>query len=99
MADMVEVDFDALRGASNGFKASAAALQAMLVAITGVIMFLRATAFVSKFSGRLADYFDNEVKPPIEKLKKSFEEMADDLLAAIKDMEGADNTAKQSFEN
>lgn len=99
MNDVVEVDFDALRSASNGFKDSAAALKVVLLTIVAVIMFLRATAFVSKFSGVLADHFENEVKPRVEKLIASFDEMAGDLLAAIDDMNKADQTSAEGFTN
>jgi uncharacterized protein YukE len=99
MADIVEVDFDALRSVSNGFKTSSLAIKTMLIALTGAVMFLRATAFVSKFSGMVADRVENEIKPPIENLMKSLDEMADDLLKAIEDMSAADDTAKQNFEN
>lgn len=99
MSDVVQVDYDALRSAANGFKSSSTMLKAVLVVVVGVIMVLRSQAFISLFSARLADQFENQIKPTMERLIATLDEMGDDLLLVIKDFDEKDTTGASGFQN
>lgn len=96
MAD-VSMDYDIVQGISDGFGVAGDTLNAVATALEVAINTLRATAFVGLVGGlALAQYLDG-IKPNVEKLAATCEELKFDLIGAITSLRDGDTSGSQRF--
>jgi len=96
MAD-VSMDYDVVQGISDGFGTAGDTLKAVSTALEAAINILRATAFVGLVGGLALERYLSGIKPNVDKLAATCEEMQLDLIGAITSLRDGDNSGSQRF--
>lgn len=98
MAD-VSMDYGAVENMAAGFREAAQSLQAVDGALETASALLKATAFFGMVGNlALAGYLDN-IKPKVEALAATCDELNSDLLGAIASLRDGDLSGSQRFVN
>lgn len=93
----VRMDYDAVGNVSQGFGVAATTLKAVSVALEVAIRAAQAATIISLGSSQaLARYLSN-IKPRVDRLAATCEEMSNDLRVAIAEHMQADQSARGQF--
>ena len=93
----VSMDYDAVQRMSDGFKASSDTLQAVSKALEVAIGVLKATAFFGLVGNLALAHYLEGIKPNVDRLANTCEEMSMDLIGAIVSLRDGDNSGSQRF--
>jgi uncharacterized protein YukE len=93
----VSMDYDAVQGMSDGFSTAADTLRAVGQALEVAIAILKATAFLGLVGNMaLASYLEG-IKPNVDRLGNTCEELSMDLIGAIVSLRDGDYSGSQRF--
>jgi propanediol dehydratase large subunit len=93
----VSMDYDAVQGMSDGFSTAADTLRAVSQALEVAIAILKATAFLGLVGNMaLASYLEG-IKPNVDRLGNTCEELSMDLIGAIVSLRDGDYSGSQRF--
>ncbi|MBN1285487.1 MAG: WXG100 family type VII secretion target [Anaerolineae bacterium] len=96
MADFT-MDYDAVEEMADGFGTASQTLEAVSIALQAAIAILEATALVgSAGSAALAAYLEN-IKPNVDKLAETTDELSQDLRNAVSIIRDGDTTVSSRF--
>jgi hypothetical protein len=84
------MDYDAVRGISNGFDDAAQVLDAINKALEAAMMTLKMTAFVGLVGGFAVQAFIEQLQPRVEFLARECQEYAEKLNTAIQTAQQAE---------
>jgi WXG100 family type VII secretion target len=93
----VRMDYGAVNNVANGFQQTSEVLHAVSVVLEAAIHVLQATAWISFGATAFAERYLSNIKPRVDRLAASFEEMGGDLRAAIADHQRADSDTAPTF--
>lgn len=77
------MDKDAVRSIAQGFDTASDTLKAVAMALEAAMTILRVTAFVGLVGGAALERYLANIKPRVDKLAATCEEMAEDLRQAV----------------
>jgi hypothetical protein len=83
MANETFMDKDAVRNIASGFETASEVLNAVAAALEAAMMTLKVTAYVGLVGGAALERYIANIKPKVEKLAKTCEEMSNDLRQAV----------------
>ena len=93
----VSMDYDAVQKMSDGFNTSSDVLHGVSQALEVAIAILKATAFFGLVGNlALASYLEG-IKPNVDRLAATCEEMSQDLIGAIVSLRDGDYSGSQRF--
>jgi uncharacterized membrane protein len=93
----VSMDYDAVQKMSDGFSTSSDVLKAVSQALEVAIGILKATAFLGLVGNlALASYLEG-IKPNVDRLSATCEELSLDLIGAIVSLRDGDYSGSQRF--
>jgi hypothetical protein len=93
----VSMDYEAVEAMADGFATAAEVLEAVSAALEVAIGILKATAFIGLFGNlALAAYLEN-IKPNVDRLAETCDELHFDLLGAVSSLRDGDMTGSQRF--
>jgi hypothetical protein len=93
----VSMDYDAVQSMSDGFKDASEVLKAVSTALEIAIGILKATAFFGLVGNlALASYLEG-IKPNVDRLSETCNEMSLDLMGAIVSLRDGDYSGSQRF--
>jgi hypothetical protein len=95
----VRMDYGAVGNVASGFLNTADILKKVSVVLEAAIAVLRATAWISLGSTAFAERYLSNIKPRVDRLAATCEEMGHDLRGAIADHQRADESAAPNFNN
>jgi len=93
----VSMDYDVVQSMSDGFKNSSEVLQGVSKALEVAIAILKATAFFGLVGNMALAMYLEGIKPNVDKLAATCEEMSMDLMGAIVSLRDGDNSGSQRF--
>jgi len=93
----VSMDYDAVQRMSDGFRTSSETLQAVSKALEVAIGILKATAFFGMVGNLALAHYLEGIKPNVDRLSNTCEEMSMDLIGAIVSLRDGDNSGSQRF--
>lgn len=93
----VRMDYGAVNNVATGFSTTAEVLQKVSVVLEAAIRVLQATAWISFGSTAFAERYLSNIKPRVDRLAATCEEMGGDLRGAIRDHQQADSDTAPSF--
>ncbi len=93
----VSMDYDAVQRMSDGFKNSSETLQAVSKALEIAIGILKATAFFGMVGNLALAHYLEGIKPNVDRLANTCDEMSMDLIGAIVSLRDGDNSGSQRF--
>lgn len=93
----VSMDYDAVQRMSDGFKTSSETLQAVSKALEIAIGILKATAFFGMVGNLALAHYLEGIKPNVDRLANTCDEMGMDLIGAIVSLRDGDNSGSQRF--
>jgi hypothetical protein len=96
MAD-VSMDYDVVQGIADGFGVAGDTLQGVSAALEAAINILRVTAFVGLVGGLALERYLSGIKPNVDKLAATCQEMQQDLIGAIVSLRDGDTSGSQRF--
>jgi hypothetical protein len=93
----VSMDYEAVEAMADGFSNAAEVLEAVSSALEVAIGILKATAFFGLVGNlALAAYLEN-IKPNVDRLAETCDELHYDLLGAVSSLRDGDMTGSQRF--
>jgi hypothetical protein len=93
----VSMDYDVVQSMSDGFKNSSEVLQGVSKALEVAIGILKATALFGLVGNYALAMYLEGIKPNVDKLATTCEEMSMDLIGAITSLRDGDNSGSQRF--
>ncbi len=93
----VSMDYDVVQNMSDGFKNSAEVLQAVSKALEVAIGILKATAFFGLVGNYALAMYLEGIKPNVDKLGQTCDELSLDLVGAITSLRDGDYSGSQRF--
>ena len=93
----VRMDYGAVNNVANGFQQTSEVLHTVSVVLEAAIHVLQATAWISFGATAFAERYLSNIKPRVDRLGATCEEMAGDLRGAIADHQKADADAAPTF--
>ena len=93
----VSMDYDAVQRMSDGFRTSSETLQAVSKALEVAIGILKATAFFGMVGNLALAHYLEGIKPNVDRLSNTCEEMSMDLIGAIVSLRDGDYSGSQRF--
>lgn len=93
----VRMDYGAVNNVANGFQQTSEMLHAVSVVLEAAIRVLQATAWISFGSTAFAERYLSNIKPRVDRLAATCEEMGGDLKVAIQEHQQADADAAPTF--
>lgn len=93
----VSMDYDVVQSMSDGFRTASETLEAVSTALEVAIAILKATAFLGLVgNAALAQYLEG-IKPNVDRLAATCDEMSMDLIGAIVSLRDGDSSGSQRF--
>jgi hypothetical protein len=93
----VSMDYDVVQSMSDGFKNSSEVLQGVSKALEVAIAILKATAFFGMVGNMALAMYLEGIKPNVDRLAATCDEMSMDLIGAITSLRDGDNSGSQRF--
>jgi hypothetical protein len=93
----VSMDYDAVQRMSDGFRTSSETLQAVSKALEIAIGILKATAFFGMVGNLALAHYLEGIKPNVDRLSNTCDEMSMDLIGAIVSLRDGDSSGSQRF--
>jgi uncharacterized protein YukE len=93
----VRMDYGAVNNVASGFGTTADLLHTVSVVLEAAIRVLQATAWISFGATAFAERYLSNIKPRVDRLAATCEEMGNDLKLAIQDHQQADSDAAPTF--
>jgi len=93
----VSMDYDAVQRMADGFSRSADTLQAVSKALEVAIGILKASAFLGMVGNMALAHYLEGIKPNVDRLAATCEEMSMDLIGAIISLRDGDYSGSQRF--
>jgi hypothetical protein len=93
----VSMDYDTVQRMADGFNHSADVLKAVSQALEVAIGILKATAFIGLVGNLALAHYLEGIKPNVDRLSQTCDELNHDLLGAIVSLRDGDNSGSQRF--
>jgi uncharacterized protein YukE len=93
----VRMDYGAVNNVANGFQQTSEVLHTVSTVLEAAIHVLQATAWISFGSTAFAERYLSNIKPRVDRLAATCEEMGGDLRGAIADHQKADSDTAPTF--
>lgn len=93
----VSMDYDAVQRMADGFSRSADTLQAVSKALEVAIGILKASAFLGLVGNMALAHYLEGIKPNVDRLAATCEELSMDLIGAIISLRDGDYSGSQRF--
>lgn len=93
----VSMDYDEVQRMSDGFGTSADTLRAVSQALEVAIAILKATAFFGLVGNLALAHYLEGIKPNVDRLADTCEELSMDLIGAIVSLRDGDYSGSQRF--
>lgn len=93
----VSMDYEAVEAMSDRFGTSSEALEAVSKALEVAIAILKATALFGLVGNAALAHYLEGIKPNVDRLAATCEELRLDLLGAIVSLRDGDNSGSQRF--
>lgn len=93
----VSMDYDAVQQMADGFSRSADTLQAVSKALEVAIGILKASAFFGLVGNMALAHYLEGIKPNVDRLAATCEELSMDLIGAITSLRDGDYSGSQRF--
>jgi len=94
---MVQMDYDVVQAMADGFNTAADVLDGVSTALEIAINVLKATAFIGLVGGYAVAMYLEQIKPAVDRLAETCNEMNLDLIGAITYLRDGDSEASQRF--
>lgn len=94
----VRMDYGVVGNVASGFMTAADTMKKVSTVLEAAIQILRVTAFLSLGSTVWMERYLSNIKPRLDRLAATCEEMGNDLRAAIADHQQADQSAAPTFQ-
>jgi hypothetical protein len=91
------MDYQAVAGVASGFDTAAATLKVTGTILEAAIVALKAASFFTLGTTKMLEQYLANIKPRVDRLGATCEEMAGDLRAAIADHQQADTGGAGNF--
>lgn len=93
----VSMDYEAVEAMADGFSNAAEVLEAVSTALEVAIGILKATAFLGLVGNMALAMYLEGIKPNVDRLAATCDELHYDLLGAISSLRDGDLTGSQRF--
>jgi hypothetical protein len=93
----VSMDFDVVQSMADGFRTASDTLQAVSTALEAAIAILKATAFLGLVGNAALAMYLEGIKPNVDRLAATCDEMNGDLIGAIVSLRDGDMSGSQRF--
>ncbi|MEW6578955.1 MAG: hypothetical protein AB1435_07145 [Chloroflexota bacterium] len=93
----VSMDYDAVQKLSDSFRASSDTLEAVSKALEVAIAVLKASAFFGLVGNLALAHYLEGIKPNVDRLAATCEELSMDLIGAIISLRDGDYSGSQRF--
>lgn len=93
----VSMDYDAVQTMSDGFGTASETLQGVSQALEVAITILKATAFLGLVGNLAMARYLEGIKPNVDRLSATCEELSMDLIGAIVSLRDGDQSGSQRF--
>jgi uncharacterized protein YukE len=93
----VSMDYDAVQKMSSGFSDASDVLQGVSKALETAIAILKATAFLGLIGNFAMVHYLEGIKPNVDRLSATCEELSMDLMGAIVSLRDGDQSGSQRF--
>lgn len=97
MSAEVSMDYDAVEKMSDGFRQSSEALKTTSQVLESAIQVLKATAFFGLVGNYALAMYLEGIKPNVDRLANTCDELSLDLMGAITSMRDGDTSGSQRF--
>lgn len=99
MADLAQMDYEAIERVAKGFRDSGEMLQNIDRFIEALLTTLRVECFVGLVSTAMLDNYVNSVRTKLNEVVKTFMEMSDDLVKTVAQTRQTDERIGGTFTN
>lgn len=96
MADFT-MDYDAVEDMASGFSTANDVLEAISTALQAAIAILKATAFLGMIGNAALAFYLEGIKPNVDRLAATTEELSQDLRNAVAIVRDGDTTVSSRF--
>lgn len=99
MANVSQMDYEAVIKAADGFENASNLLAKVALALEAAMRILQVTAFIGLVGGTAVERYLANIKPKVDALSAKFKEMSGDLREVVRVTREKDQQAAGEFKN